>query len=64
MWARLNSADAALMEARVEEMARWVCDADPRGIDQRRANALTAAVTAHRIRLHLWGTRLPRRALR
>ena len=32
MWARLNSADAALMEARVEEMAHAVCDADPRGI--------------------------------
>ncbi len=44
VWARLNSADAALMEARVEEMAVSVCDADRRGIDQRRANALTAAV--------------------
>ena len=29
----------------MEEMARSVCDADPRRIDQRRANALTAAVT-------------------
>ena len=45
MWARLNSADAALIEQSVEEMARSVCDADPRSIDQRRANALTAAVT-------------------
>ena len=26
-------------------MARSVCDADPRSIDQRRANALTAAIT-------------------
>ena len=45
IWARLNSADAALMEHSVEEMARSVCDADPRTIDQRRANALVAAVT-------------------
>ena len=45
MWARLNSPDAALIEASVEEMARSVCDADPRSINQRRADALTAAVT-------------------
>ena len=45
IWARLNSADAALIEASVEEIARSVCDADPRPIDQRRAHALTAAVT-------------------
>ena len=32
MWARLNSADAALIEQSVEEMARSVCDADPRSI--------------------------------
>ncbi len=46
IWARLNSADAALIEQSVEETARSVCDADPRPIgEQRRANALTAAVT-------------------
>ena len=42
-------------------MARSVCDADPRSIDQRRAHALTAAVTAHRLRLHVRRTRLRRR---
>ncbi len=45
MWARLNSPDAALIEASVEEMASSVCDADPRSINQRRAAALFAAVT-------------------
>ena len=30
IWARLNSPDAALMEQNVEEVARSVCDADPR----------------------------------
>ena len=44
IWARLNSLDAALMEQTVEEVARSVCDADPRPIDHRRANALAAAV--------------------
>jgi hypothetical protein len=42
MWARLYAPDAALIEARVEEMARAVCDADPRSIGERRAAALTA----------------------
>ena len=45
IWARLNSADAALIEQSVEELAGSVCDADPRAIDQRRANAFVAAVT-------------------
>jgi Domain of unknown function (DUF222) len=43
IWARLNAAHAALMEHTVEEMARSVCDAEPRGIDQRRAHALAAS---------------------
>jgi hypothetical protein len=42
MWARLYAPDAALIEARVEEMARAVCDADPRSIGERRAAALRA----------------------
>jgi hypothetical protein len=46
MWARLNSPDAALIEQSVEELARSVCDADPRTIDERRADALMAAVKA------------------
>ncbi len=45
MWARLNSTDAVLIEESVEELARSVCEADPRRIGERRANALTAAVT-------------------
>ena len=44
IWARLNSPDAALMEHNVDEVARSVCDADPRSIDQRRAHALAAKV--------------------
>ena len=36
IWARLNSPDAVLIEQRVEELAHSVCDADPRGIDERR----------------------------
>ena len=42
MWARLYSPDAALIEQRVEQMARSVCDNDPRTIAERRADALTA----------------------
>ncbi|WP_164478834.1 HNH endonuclease signature motif containing protein, partial [Mycolicibacterium stellerae] len=45
MWARLHSANAALIEHSVEELARSVCEADPRSINHRRADALTAAVT-------------------
>ncbi len=45
IWARLNSADAALIEQSVEEMARSVCDADPRPIGERLTAALTAAAT-------------------
>ena len=42
MWARLYAPDAALIEARVEEMARSVCEDDPRTLDERRAAALKA----------------------
>jgi Domain of unknown function (DUF222) len=42
MWARLYSADAAVIEARVEQMAHGVCEADPRSINERRAAALKA----------------------
>jgi hypothetical protein len=45
IYARLNSADAALIEQSVEELAGSVCDADPRTIDQRRAKAFVAAAT-------------------
>ncbi|RDH73940.1 DUF222 domain-containing protein, partial [Mycolicibacterium moriokaense] len=46
LWARLASPDALLLEQAVEELARSVCEADPRGIDERRAAAL-AALGAH-----------------
>jgi Domain of unknown function (DUF222) len=42
IWARVNAADAALMEHNVEAMTHRVCDADPRSMDQRRAHALAA----------------------
>ncbi len=45
MWARLHSPDAALIEHSVEELARSVCESDPRSINERRADALLAAVT-------------------
>ena len=42
MWGRLFSADAAILDRRLKQMAHGVCDADPRTIDQRRADALGA----------------------
>ncbi len=45
MWARLYATDGVLIEQRVEEQARSVCDADPRTLDERRADALAAAIT-------------------
>ena len=45
MWARMYAADAALIEARVTEMAHSVCAADPRSVDERRVAALTALAT-------------------
>jgi hypothetical protein len=44
IWARLNAADAALMEQTVEDVARGVCEADPRPLDVRRARAIAARV--------------------
>jgi hypothetical protein len=42
MWARMYAPDAALIQQRVEEMARSVCEADPRTLAERRADALVA----------------------
>ena len=42
MWARLYAPDAAVLKQRVEEMARGVCDEDPRTLGERRSDALTA----------------------
>ena len=45
LWARLYAPDAAVLQRRVEEMARSVCEADPRTRAERRADALTALAT-------------------
>jgi hypothetical protein len=42
MWARMYAPDAALIEQRVQEMARSVCEADPRTLPERLADALVA----------------------
>jgi Domain of unknown function (DUF222) len=42
MWARMYAPDAALIQQRVEQMARSVCEADPRTLAERRADALVA----------------------
>jgi hypothetical protein len=39
---RLNASDAALLDRRLAQMARGVCEADPRTISQRRADAVGA----------------------
>src|SRR4051794_25230783 len=44
IYVRLNSPDAALMEQNVDDVARSVCDADPRSTDVRRAHAIAAKV--------------------
>ena len=45
IWARLHSPDAALIEQSVAELAHTVCADDPRSINERRADALTALAT-------------------
>ena len=49
LWGRLYATDAALLERRLAEMARAVCDDDPRTMGERRADALgaLAAGAAH-----------------
>jgi hypothetical protein len=42
MWARLYAPDAVVLKARVEQMARSVCEDDPRTLGERRSDALTA----------------------
>ena len=63
VWARLNAPDAALMEQRVDQMARGVCAADPRSADQRRAPRPDRGGVAHRVRLPVRAGRLPRHTL-
>ena len=42
VWGRLLATDAAVLNRRVTTMARGVCDADPRSMGERRADALGA----------------------
>jgi Domain of unknown function (DUF222) len=42
MWARMCAPDAALIEARGQQMARSVCEDDPRTLAERRADARVA----------------------
>jgi hypothetical protein len=42
MWARLYAPDAVVVQQRVEEMARSVCEDDPRTLGERRSEALAA----------------------
>jgi hypothetical protein len=42
MWARLYAPDAVVLKARVEQMARSVCEDDPRTLGERRSEALAA----------------------
>jgi hypothetical protein len=41
-WARLYAPDAVVLKQRVEEMARGVCEDDPRTLGERRSEALAA----------------------
>ncbi|MGN7777979.1 DUF222 domain-containing protein [Mycolicibacterium sp. 22603] len=43
-WGRMRSTDAAISQARLNDLAHGVCDADPRTVAQRRADALAAAL--------------------
>jgi hypothetical protein len=42
MWGRLYATDAHLLDRKLQQMANGVCDADPRTVAQRRADALGA----------------------
>jgi len=48
MWARLYAPDAVVLKARVEQMARSVCEDDPRTLGERRSDALTAVAAGAR----------------
>ncbi|WP_197373403.1 HNH endonuclease signature motif containing protein [Mycolicibacterium baixiangningiae] len=45
VWATLYADDAAVLDNRLDSMARAVCDDDPRDLGQRRADALGALVS-------------------
>ncbi|MGN7782853.1 DUF222 domain-containing protein, partial [Mycolicibacterium sp. 22603] len=43
-WGRMRTTDAAISQARLNDLAHGVCDADPRTVAQRRADALAAVL--------------------
>ena len=60
--ARLLATDADALDQRLDAMARAVCDADPRTLDQRRSDALGAiGHGADRLSCQCEQARLPRR---
>ncbi len=49
LWGRLFATDAALLERRLDQMARGVCEQDPRTLAQRRADALGALAAGSQV---------------
>lgn len=47
VWGKLLATDAAVLKRRLDEMARGVCDDDPRSLAERRADALGALAAGH-----------------
>ncbi|MEH3131900.1 MAG: DUF222 domain-containing protein [Mycolicibacterium neoaurum] len=45
-WGRMRATDAAISDARLNDLAHGVCDGDPRTVAQRRADALAAILAA------------------
>ncbi|MGN7778314.1 DUF222 domain-containing protein [Mycolicibacterium sp. 22603] len=43
-WGRMRTTDAAISQARLNDLAHGVCDADPRTVAERRADALAAVL--------------------
>ncbi|WBP94631.1 DUF222 domain-containing protein [Mycolicibacterium neoaurum] len=43
-WGRMRTTDAAISDTRLNDLARGVCDADPRTVAERRADALAAVL--------------------
>jgi len=60
MWARLYAPDAVVLEQRVEQMARGVCEDDPRTLGERRSESLAAiAAGIHELACQCGSTECP-----